>query len=486
MADFGFARDEPMPLDNSPRPAGSRTLPLEDIQGNVVQGYNFPCATYLFARFVSDPALARAWLGSLLDQVTPGTPWPTGQKPTTVFNLAFTHLGLAALGVPTTALVSFPAEYRYGMATQAADLGDTGDSAPDKWDFGGPRTPAVHCLLAVLGRAQQAVADRVAEVKAGFRTSVVEVYSLPAAALQPDPRREHFGYRDGFGQPSIAGSGIAAIPGQGTPLPGAGWADLEPGEFLLGHEDESGGFAPPLPQPPELTRNGTFLVVRKLYQDVARFRRFLKEQAAAVLGADTRDNREWLASRLVGRWRSGAPVALTPDLDDPTLVDDWNRNTNFDYRDDPLGQRCPVGAHIRRVNPRGSLPPTHVVQAHRLLRRGLPYGPPLLPEDRIDDDGVDRGVVFMALNASILRQFRFVQKLWINDGEFAASAGLTSSEQDPIAGPQDRGGQFLVYLPNGDPAPMFDLPRFVRVRGGGYFLVPSLTGLRLLAAGVPN
>ncbi len=474
-----------MPSDDAPQLAAPLSLPLEDIQGNVVHSYRYPFATFLFARFSGAPAAARAWLGNLVDQVTPGTPWTAENKPATTLNLSFTHHGLAALGVPAASLNGFPNDYREGMAAQAADLGDTGNSAPRQWDFGGPQNPTIHCLLALHGQTAAALADRVTLVKAGFPPSVAEVYTLSAAVLQPDPRREHFGFRDGFGQPSIEGSGVAAYPGQGTALAGGGWTDLKPGEFLLGHPDES-GFPFPPPQPLALSRNGTFLVFRKLYQDVAAFRRFLKEQAQAVLGADTAANQEWLASRLVGRWRSGAPVDLSPDHDDPTLAKDWSRNTNFDFRDDLLGKRCPVGAHIRRVNPRGSLTSVHVVQNHRIIRRGLPYGPQLEPADALTDDGADRGVAFMALNANIQNQFLFVQKFWINDGEFAANGGLTSAEQDPLAGPQDRGGKLVVYKPDGTLAKMFNLPRFVRVRGGGYFFMPSLTGLRLLAAGVPG
>ncbi|HWO13285.1 MAG TPA: peroxidase, partial [Polyangiaceae bacterium] len=159
-----------------------------------------------------------------------------------------------------------------------------------------------------------------------------------------------------------------------------------------------------------------------------------------------------------------------------------NRTLDFDYKDDPKGLRCPVGSHIRRVNPRASLPRLRPVKTHRVLRRGLPYGP-ALPEGSLVDDDVDRGVAFMALNASIKSQFEFVQKLWINDGEFASSGGLESLDQDPIAGPRARESRFRCYDSTGQPRSMFDLPRFVRMRGGGYFFVPSLTGLRFLARG---
>jgi Dyp-type peroxidase family len=453
-------------------------LPLEELQGNVVHGYSFPVARFSFVRFLADPPEARAWLARLLKEVTPGTRWDAGSKPDTTLNLAFSHAGLQALGLPASSLDSFPEDFREGMPAQAADLGDIGPSAPELWDFGGdPREP-IHLLVSVYAVSQAELDRRFGALKAGFDGVVKEQYQLSAAAFAPDPRREHFGFRDGFGQPSIEGAGVRAVPGQGTPVSG-GWADIKAGEFLLGRENES-GFPDPLPQPSELGENGTFLVFRKLHQDVASFRQFLRERARQLFGRDTEAHREWLASRLVGRWRSGAPVALSPDRDDPTFADDWSRNLAFDYRDDPFGASCPVGSHIRRVNPRGGLPPHHLVRTHRILRRGLPYGPPLA-EAAEDDDGVERGVAFMALNASITSQFRFIQKVWMNDGDFAGSRGLSSAERDPLA--TAGGGKFVCFDAQ-RPKSMFDLPRFVHMRGGGYFFVPSLTGLRFLAHGV--
>ncbi|HWO12387.1 MAG TPA: hypothetical protein VNN80_22980, partial [Polyangiaceae bacterium] len=313
-----------MPLDDAPNTDAPATLPLDDLQGNVARGYTFPVAHFSFWRFVSEPARARTWLGALLEVVTAGTPW-SAEKPRTTLNVAFTHSGLAALGLAQPSLLSFPQEFREGMATpeRAVELGDVGDSDPRHWDFGNPDQP-LDVMLAIHGQTSQEVSERLELLRAANAQVLAEVYALPAAVLAPDPRREHFGFRDGFGQPSIAGSGVASVPGQGTPEEGK-WRDVNPGEFILGHDDESGGQLKPLPQPPELGTNGTFLVFRKLYQDVAQFRQALAQRARAVLGADNEANREWLASRWVGRWRSGAPVALCPDRDDPALAEDWNR-----------------------------------------------------------------------------------------------------------------------------------------------------------------
>jgi Dyp-type peroxidase family len=468
-----------MAADPRQSDASEPTLPLDDLQGNVVHGYSYPVASFSFACFVAPPSGARAWLGGLLKEVTPGTRWAEGgARPRTTLNLAFSHAGLRALGLPSSALDTFPSDFSQGMPAQAVDLGDVGPNAPAQWDFGGEPSEPIHVLISVYALSQAELDRRVAELKEGFGDLVVEKHRLAAAALSPDPRREHFGFRDGFGQPSIEGAGVPAARGQGKPVSG-GWADIKAGEFLLGLPSES-DVPDPLPEPAELSKNGTYLVFRKLHQDVASFRKFLRERAKQLFGSDAEEHREWLASRLVGRWRSGAPVALSPHHDDPTFADDWSRNLDFDYGSDPNGAVCPVGSHIRRVNPRAGLPRERPVNTHRILRRGLPYGPPL-PDAALSDDGVERGVAFMALNASIGSQFRFVQKLWMNDGDFAGSRGLTSAERDPLA--TVGGGKFVCFDAAGAPKSMFDLPRFVSMRGGGYFFVPSLTGLRFLAHG---
>jgi Dyp-type peroxidase family len=476
------AGEEALTVAAGPPSRGTESaLPLDLLQGNVLRGYSFPVACFSFVRLLGDAAEARTWLAGLANEVTPGTRWQAGSKPETTLNLAFSHAGLQALGLPASSLDSFPRDFREGMPAQAGDLGDVGPSAPAFWDFGGEPGEPIHVLLSVYAASQAELDRRLGVLKADFGSVVKEQYQLSAAALAPDPRREHFGFRDGFGQPSIEGAGVEVVPGQGTAAVSGGWTDVKAGEFLLGWDNES-GFPGPLPQPAELGKNGTFLVFRKLHQDVASFRRFLRERTKQLFGSDTEAHREWLASRLVGRWRSGAPVALSPDRDDPTLSDDWSRNLDFDYRDDPFGASCPVGSHIRRVNPRAGLPPHHLVRTHRILRRGLPYGPPLA-EGAENDDGVERGVAFMALNASIESQFRFIQKVWMNDGDFAGSRGLSSAERDPLA--TVGGGKFVCFDAQ-SPKSMFDLPRFVRMRGGGYFFVPSLPGLRFLAHGAAH
>jgi Dyp-type peroxidase family len=268
--------------------------------------------------------------------------------------------------------------------------------------------------------------------------------------------REHFGFRDGISQPVLVGSGLEGGTATGR-LPVAA------GEFLLGHPDELGHV--PMPLPEALGRNGTYAVYRKLSQHVVAFRTFLRDNGDGPL----------LAAKMMGRWPSGAPLPIAGEADDPELAADRARNNDFDYTDDPSGYRCPRGAHIRRAHPRS---PTISGRRHLLIRRGLPYGPPLA-DGAPDDGNADRGLVGLFLNASIERQYEFVQRNWINDPRFD---GLRN-DPDPIAGPGGR--DFTWQRRQRLPRRYTGLPRFVSVRGGEYFFLPSITALRFLSRTPP-
>jgi len=273
----------------------------------------------------------------------------------------------------------------------------------------------------------------------------------------PD-QREPFGFKEGISQPAIEGTGIPGTNPREAPL--------KAGEFVLGYEDETGS-QPPMPQPEALGRNGSYVAFRKLHTRVAAFRKYIHERAA------DRAEEDLLAAKFVGRWPSGAPLALAPDEDDPELGADPKRNNAFTYGDDPHGLKCPVGAHARRVNARDSVV-TGVVRLHRVIRRGTNYGPPL-PAGVLEDDGADRGLMFAFVGAHLARQFEFVQTQWVNDGRFIGAP----AEKDPLVGANDN-GQFTV--PRQPIRRRFQgLPAFVVNRGGEYCFMPGLRALRWLA-----
>ena len=436
---------------------------LADIQGLLLRGYRLPAASYIFLR-VTDGARARALLGQLRSEITPASVWD--RKPDLTCNLAFTRDGLTALGAPQALLDSLPEEFRLGMPARQNLLGDSGESAPAQWE---PplRGPGLHALVIIFAKDAVTRDDRVNGLRAaaaGTSGGVEVLYQQDAHSL--DTGTEHFGYRDAIGQPQIEGVD-PPTPGEGTPAADGAWQPLKIGEFVLGYQDESQGMEP-LFQPEGLARNGSFLVWRKLHQKVADFRQFLRENSADY-------DPELFAAKLVGRWRSGAPLIAAPTQDDPSLAADPARNNNFRYQDDPKGMICPRGAHIRRANPRDALDGQAdvVVRRHRILRRGTSYGPWLATDE---DDGADRGVVFVVVAASIARQFEFVQNQWMNQGSFA---GLDDTDKDPLVGDNDGTGKFVIQ--GTPPRFAFHLPRFVTMRGGAYFFAPSLSALAVIA-----
>jgi Dyp-type peroxidase family len=241
----------------------------------------------------------------------------------------------------------------------------------------------------------------------------------------------------------------------------------------LGYPDEAGEL-PVAPVPHLLANNGSFMVYRKLHENVATFRDYLEEQSRHYAGG-----KEKLAAKFVGRWRDGTPVELSPDAPDPAVVADPKRNVNFTFGRDLDGVRCPIGAHVRRVNPRDSAG-FHglLVNRRRISRRGLPYGE-YVPEGQPVSDQDDRGVIFMVLNSSIFRQFEFVHQQWIEYGNDARQG----SDKDLMLGNHDGRGKFMIQGsidPRNPPFVCARLPQFVELRGGDYFFMPSLTALRLI------
>jgi Dyp-type peroxidase family len=438
-----------------------------DLQGNILRGYALPQAAYAFLR-VDDQAAARRWLGEVVEHVTTAEPW-TADKPETTLNLAFTHAGLEALGVPPASLAAFPEDFREGMAARAGRLGDAGEDAPGRWEPG-MGTGEAHVLVMVNAREPAALDEelrRVLEAAGGSGGGLAVVHEQRAGGLEGN--REHFGFSDGLAQPAIKGDGVQATPGQGTPEKGGTWSELELGEFILGYPDGDQELAQAPAGP--LGRNATFMAYRKLHQEVAAFRRILREHAGGAPGGE-----ELLAAKIVGRWRDGTPLVLSPDGSDRERYRNPEKINDFRYEDDLDGRRCPVGAHVRRTNPRDALGWNGTrSRRHRMIRRGMPYGPPL-PDGVLEDDGSDRGLIFVCFVASLARQFEVVQRQWCGDGNIF---GL-GDDRDFLLLADDRDTAKMTI--QGDP-PRFisPQPRTITVRGGEYLLVPSMSGLRSLA-----
>ncbi len=401
-------------------------------------------------------------------------------------NLAFTHDGLKALRVDDTLCSRFATPFVQGSHDEyrARVNGDVGASAPETWRWGGPRSP-VHLLLMVYAKDVESVEEVVAGYLNQTRDLLDHVLTLEGTTLPG--RKEHFGFRDGIAQPTVQGSGRAELPDN----------TIAAGEILLGHRDGYGNVS----QSPMSAAgfafgyNGSYLVFRQLEQDVPAFWRYSAAQHADPIT---------VASKMVGRWPSGAPLVRHPERDPSTPRFEDQNDFSFlsnDQDNDRYGARCPFGAHVRRMNPRDwQLGQTReesleLSNLHRIVRRGRPYGKPLT--DSMTAESMlaepaggerakqERGLQFLCFNTNIERQFEFVQQQWANNPNFA---GLNGSP-DPVLGMSRSAVELGMDAPSfllqtdvktGISPRCTGLTSFVRVVGSSYFFMPSLPAVKLL------
>jgi Dyp-type peroxidase family len=464
-----------MSAQNSPRCLTAADLKenLRDIQDNVVMPILMRYGRHLFLNF-NDGEKGRAFLRNMFKRVN-ARQEEHGTRFTV--NIGFTFEGLKVLGLSQRSLDSFPVAFRVGARGRAGEVGDTGPHAPKFWE-GGLGGPDVHAMALIRTESDEGREEATRVIRAEMDTiggiDIRFIQDTKALAHENGigSEGEHFGFADPVSQPPIDGADVPWYPGDGVQEPDGSWRPLKPGEFVLGYEDEVGPPGVEAPEPFELRVNGTYVVFRKLYQDVAAFRRYLAIAAKSLYRSDDQHHQDLVAAKMMGRWRSGCPLDLSPDKDDLAIAADSERRNNFTYAGDDDGLRCPIGAHLRRSNPRATpMKRATAVRRHRLVRRGVEYGPHLA-DGALEDDGVDRGLINLFINADIERQFEFVQKEWMHGGEFL---GLDPNEQDPINGVGGEGSQMSV--PGAKQPFLFDLPTFVRVKGGEYLFVPGLKAL---------
>ena len=472
-------------------------------------------AHYAFVRLPPDPAAARAWLKSVEGLVSFGDVPPKGAARI----LAFTATGLGALGLRDDHMTEFPAAFRQGMDDQTrADhvLMDTGEDRPEKWRWGHGEHAVDAALLAYAeagDRDGENAAAAVAEDVLGplkAAGGVVVASMDPRRLPESGPVREAFGFVDGVSQPVIRGTA------RWTKYQGSQHL-AEPGEFILGYPDNRGHLpaTPTLPAaldragllPParadvsprdwpdmaeagaarDFGRNGPYLVTREMDQDVAAFHRSAEAAAASHAehpsmpkGLTEAERVRWIKAKTVGRWEDGTSLVRHPDAPGSGWDGAGDAAPDNDFllgSEDPEGLRCPFGSHIRRANPRESFEPGDmdqlaIVNRHRILRVGRPYG----PDYGEGDPGEKRGLLFMCLNADIERQFEFIQQTWAMSNQFH---GLTE-EVDILIGRGGKGGQ--ISIP-GRAGPIFarGFKDLVSVRGGAYFFLPSRSAIRFLS-----
>jgi len=445
-------------------------------------GLYWPCGQFFYCRYEDD--VSGRNLLQYLDSLT--SYHDLKNKPDICISAAFTYGGLDALNLDCDILNSLPDDFRDGMRRRAAINGDAGESDPSLWEEVWA-DKQVHLWIGVYAtdeaRLGNWVSDFTSWVEAESGASILGTQDVSRIVSDPEspvyiedeasqPQKpvllEHFGFRDGMGNPAIQGLADKHVAGDGALDIDGNWHALPAGEFLLDHVDTDGEL-PDAPRPKALARNGTFMVLRKLEQDVDLFRSYLKEQSGR-LGRDADD----IGARMVGRHRDGTPLMKSKD------------DFDFRYSSDPDGRVCPMGAHIRRANPRDSFGAQFgslLVDRHRILRRAITYGKLVehgQTQQEVNGDA-GQGLMFIVLNASISRQFEFVQQQWVNYGNDFNQG----DDADPIIGLQTGGGQ-MVIPGKGDRQTMVcnDLKQFVRCRGGDYFFLPSISAFNRLANNV--
>ena len=452
----------------------------EDIQGIVASGYDHLDHSRFIFLAIKDLDATRKWLAGIVPRIT-NARHPGDNKARFCLNLAFSSKALKQLA---PGLKGFPHEFERGMNGEEANL-VLGDRNEREWEYGAREHPDLNVIVILYGSTDkelEALDDKVTG-SAEFSTGLSIIARQDSVRPHGD-YTEPFGYRDGISQPPVQG-----LLGRGQPSE----SPINTGEFVLGYSNElnlptqlpsieswvdpSGDLAdhPSKPGNRAFGLNGTYLVFRKYIQKVEEFHHYICKSA------DTPHERERIAAKIVGRWRTGAPLVLSPDAPGAEP-----RNDFLFMETDPDGAVCPIGAHIRRANPRDSLdmPPSRSIlisRRHRLLRRGRKFS---LPPDSTEANSKNvQGLYFIVLNADLRRQYEFVQQLWINDPSFNGldrdRDPLVGDSRDPL-GSDDHNRDFTIQAKPVN-RHLRDLPQFVEMKGGGYFFLPGIRAVRFLA-----
>lgn len=474
------------------------SIELSDVQGLLVNEYHEMQHSCYVMLQVTDARQAKEFIRSVAGDITN----VTAKTENNCLNIAFTALGLRALGLKEENMQTFVREFREGMVTPHRQrlLGDFDSSDPANWAWGAPHNDEVHLMLMIFGVDKVATDTYAGNIKARYSASGLrEVFSIDSQVLPGN--KEHFGFRDGISQPFIKGTGISGKESD----------NLNAGEFLLGykceynvypdtpfifapqgdlsllHDDAAGsGYK-------DMGRNGTFLVLRQLQEDVKGYWSFINDKTKNEDGSLNERESKKLAAKMMGRWPSGAPIVKYPDRDPIEQYPDQDpekfiNDNDFFYNDtDKHGMKCPFGAHIRRLNPRDSFEENTkkdsilLSNRHRIIRRARLYGEPIVSSPTDFTPNGEVGMLFSCFNADISRQFEFIQYTWANYPKFKQLV----NDPDPFIGVKENPapGTHQVFTIPSQPVNKYvtGMQRFVTVRGGAYFFFPSLTSIRYLA-----
>ncbi|KAK7437277.1 dye-decolorizing heme-containing peroxidase [Stygiomarasmius scandens] len=462
---------------------GQRIAPglnLNDIQGDVLIGMRKKKELFFFFS-IKDAAKFKSKLGSDIhslitntNQILPGSK----NIPHTAVNIAFSKTGLDALNITDNLQDD---NFNIGQFKNATDLGDagTGNWVPA---FKGTN---IHGVFLLAANRTQFIDSKLADIQQILGDSITENYRLSGAARPGNEEgHEHFGYLDGVSNPAVQGFD------DGTrPQPPA----IAPGRFIVGASGDT------VANRPAWATGGSFLVFRQLQQKVPEFNKFVEDHPLNVPGLSQQENTDLFGARLIGRWKSGAPIDLAPLRDDPALGADSQRNNNFTYDHPEIPgfdvksnqTLCPYSAHLRKTRPRATLgAETGPGDDHHIIRAGIPYGPEVTRAESASNKSstnpsLERGLAFVAYQSNIDTAFKFIQHSWIDNAQFPSPiAGITGNTTgvDPIIG---RNAGTVTDAPRvitgTDPLntnKSFTLnSEFVISRGGEYFFSPPISAL---------
>ncbi|MBR7833700.1 Dyp-type peroxidase [Actinospica durhamensis] len=521
-------------MTSSATVTGPGALPLResaDIQGDILAGFKKDHVSLLFLQF-EDAARARSWLAELAPRIattrqvaafnerfsqarrTSGGDDPEALNATWL-GVSLTYPGLRLLSGRADPLPAVPTgttleAFVHGAAARARALGDIEDSATDRWLFGHEQGRAVHAVLTLASDTAEGLQQAIDEQReAATRAAALLVFQQNAATLTGERRgKEHFGFKDGVSEPGVRGFDEEDPQRPGYVRKHPGTRLIPPGEFLIGRprvqlEGDRRRF--PAEAVPPWMNDGSFQVIRRLAQDVPGWWAQVGDQLQVLKrgknlvpqGATV----EWLAARMVGRWRSGAPVHKCP-THDPVNDRAATSDNDISYRDDPDGLKTPLFSHLRQCAPRDGLldgepVPEQFMDARRIIRRGAPYGQPFDPA-RGTAGGPDaaRGLLFVSYQADLVEQFEFIQKAWVNTSDFPPGREHRPGPDAMISGrlpESDEGGPALNdgliryesanSEGTGRQSTPLALRRFVRTEGAVYAFAPSISTLKALAEG---
>ena len=511
-------------MSSSAPPAPTPLRENAEIQGDILAGFRKDQMTLLFLQF-EDPARARAWLADLAPAIattkqvaafnkkfSQARRTSGGDDPEALnaiwLGVSFTYPGLQLLSGRSDPIPDVPAgttleAFVQGATARALELGDIDDSARERWLFGHNSGRTIHAVLTVAADTPRDLQNAIdAQREAATRAAAVIVFQQNAATLTGARRgKEHFGFKDGVSEPGVHGFDEEDPQRPGYVKDHAGTRLIPPGEFVVGRprvtvEGDRRGY--PAAAIPAWMNDGSFHVVRRLAQDVPGWWAQVGKQLDSLKNAKgaVPENAtvEWLAARLVGRWRSGAPVHKCPSHDpvhDAVAV----RDNDISFKDDPDGLKTPLYSHLRKTAPRdglvdsGDLVPEVFMDARRIMRRGSPYGQPFDPANgAAGGPDAARGLMFISYQADLVEQFEFIQKAWVDP------SGFPHGRENP-PGPDGMVSGYLPEINDGtinyeSPAPEggtglkttpLSISRFVRTEGAVYAFAPSISTLKALA-----